>query len=175
MGRVCCAALAITSLLGVAPSDPGILIVLDRDRFELRVRDERDGARGPRLIVALGSPAHPTPVGVFRLQQIILNPAWRPGPTAREQGAEPLPPTRTGPMGVAKIPFSESASVALHGGGVPLLLGKPITSGCIRAADSDLLHLIDWLTSRGALADAVETRAGEVHRAFRRPVRLRTR
>jgi lipoprotein-anchoring transpeptidase ErfK/SrfK len=175
MGRVCFAALAITALLGVARSDPGILLVLDRDRFELSARDERGGAEGPKLSVALGSPAHPTPKGVFRLQQIILNPAWTPGPTARAQGAEPLPPTRSGPMGAAKIPFSESRSLALHGGGIPLLLGKPITSGCIRAADSDLLSLIEWLTSRGAVADGIETRAGEVRRAFRRPVRLLTR
>jgi hypothetical protein len=175
MGRVCFAVLAITSLLGVAGSDPGILLVLDRERFELRVSDERDGAPGPDLSVALGSPAHPTPKGVFRLREIILKPAWTPGPTARAQGAEPLPPTPSGPMGVAKIPFSESRTLALHGGGIPLLLGKPITSGCIRAADSDLMHLIEWLTSRGAVAEGVATGAGEVHRAFRRPVRLVTR
>jgi hypothetical protein len=158
--------------LGNARPDPGILLTLDRELFELRARDERDGTEGPVLRVALGSPAHPTPTGVFPLRWIILNPAWTPGPTARKRGAEPQPPGLSGPMGVAKIPFAGEARVALHGGGISLLLGKPITGGCIRAADADLLTLIRWLTSRGALAEALQTAEGEVRRPFRRPARL---
>jgi hypothetical protein len=75
-------------------------------------------------------------------------------------------------MGVAKIPLGKGRNVALHGGGVAMLLGKPITGGCIRAADADLLGLIAWLEQRGALADGVETAEGEVARVFLRRVRL---
>jgi hypothetical protein len=162
----------ICALLAMAGSDPGIVLSLDRDGFELRVRDKRDGSHGPVLRVALGSPANPTPGGVFRLRRVIMNPAWMPGPAIRARGVEPLPPGRDGPMGIAKIPFDKAPGMALHGGGIPLLLGKPITGGCIRSADADLLGLIDWLTDQGAVADGVETPEGEIHRAFRRPVWL---
>jgi hypothetical protein len=172
--RVWIAAVVIGALVGLedAVADPGIVLTLDRELFELRARDERDEVEGPMLRVALGSPAHPTPTGVFTLQTIILNPSWTPGPTARKRGAEPQPPGLSGPMGVAKIPFAGRARVALHGGAISLLLGKPITGGCIRAADADLLTLVRWLTSRGALAEAVQTTDGEVQRPFRRPARL---
>jgi hypothetical protein len=165
-------AIVISAIPAMAGSDPGIVLYLDRDDFELRARDERDDTRGPVLRVALGSPANPTPRGVFGLRRVIMNPAWKPGPEIRERGVEPLPPGRDGPMGVAKLPFDEAPTVALHGGGIPLLLGKPITGGCIRAADADLLGLVDWLTDRGAVEDGIVTPEGETHRLFRRPVRL---
>lgn len=162
-------------LLGAVAPDPGIVLWLDREDFELRVRDVRDGVEGPRLPVALGSPAHPTPRGEFALERVILNPAWTPGPTARAAGAEPLPASRSTPMGVAKIPFGDRGPFALHGGAIPVLLGKPVSTGCIRLADRDLLGLIAWLEERGSLRDERGTPGGEIHRGFRRPARLLTR
>jgi hypothetical protein len=58
----------------------------------------------------------------------------------------------------------------LHGGADPLLLGKPVSLGCVRARDRDLLILLDWLEQRGALGRSPGARAGhEVHQALRRP------
>ena len=152
-------------------SDPGLALELDRERFELTPRDERSGERGPTLRVVLGSPAHPTPSGSYALDRAILNPAWRPGPRARDAGANAEAPGLDSPMGVAKIPFAGGGAIALHGGGDPLLLGKPVSSGCVRTSDADLLRLLAWLHEQGALADP-EERGGELHRAFRRPARL---
>ncbi len=166
--------LACALVLGLvaATRDPGLVLTIDRSRFELSARDARDGSQGPRLPVAVGSPAHPTPSGRFSAHAVILNPAWHPSARARGNGAQVRPASSDGPMGVAKIPFAQGGEIALHGGGRPLLLGKPISNGCVRASDRDLLALLDWLEARGALAARRPQTDGEVERAFRRPVQV---
>ena len=52
--------LSIWALLAGLQTDPGIVLSVDHQSLELRVRDERGGVAGPTLRVALGSPAHPT-------------------------------------------------------------------------------------------------------------------
>jgi L,D-transpeptidase catalytic domain len=161
-------------VLGGTP-DPGVLLLLDRDTFEVKARDLATGADGPRLRVVLGSPAHPTPSGDFRLHDVVRNPGWKPGPIARSRGASPVPPSSEGPLGVGKIPFAAGGEIALHGGANPLLLGKPVSLGCARATDDDLLRLLTWLEERGALRAPVEWSDGEVHQRFRRPARMSVR
>jgi hypothetical protein len=164
-------------LLGSAPGDPGLLLEIDRAVFEISVRDLRDEAVGPRFRVALGSPFHATPTGEFPLYQVLRSPEWRPGPDARAAGATAEPASNRGPMGVAKIPFAFARGgwIALHGGAHPRVLGKPISLGCVRAADADLLALLEWLESRDALSLPRERANGERRQAFRRPARIRVR
>jgi len=161
------------SLPGAGSGDPGVVLELDRERFEVVVRDARSGERGPRARIVLGSPGSGTPSGDYRVGRLILNPAWNPSPAALEAGAEPIPPSLDGPMGVAKIPFADTGSIALHGGGDERLLGKPVSGGCVRARDADLLRIAAWLLEHDALAPAEVQPDGEVHRSFQRPVRLR--
>ncbi len=156
-------------------ADPGVLLELDRDAFEVRVRDLASGAEGPSLRVVLGSPAHPTPSGNFPLHVVVRNPGWSPGATARSAGALPVPPSGEGPLGVGKIPFAERGEIALHGGANPLLLGKPVSLGCARATDPDLLRLFDWLEQHRALQRPVAVAGGELHQYFRRPARVSVR
>ena len=163
--------LALPVLLG-SGRDPGILLELDRATFELTVRDLRGEADGPRILVVLGSPLHPTPAGKFPLYQVIETPAWRPGPAARAAGAGPVSASSRGPLGVAKIPFAPGG-IALHGGAHPLLLGKQVSLGCVRTDDGDLRDLIDWLRTRGALGRSRERPNGEAYRSFLRPTQLR--
>ena len=156
-------------------SDPGVLLELDRDRFEVRVRDLASGAEGPSLRVVLGSPAHPTPAGEFPLHVVVRNPGWSPGQVARSYGAHPVPPSAAGPLGVGKIPFAERGEIALHGGANPLLLGKPVSLGCARATDQDLLRLFNWLEQQRALDRPVAIAGGELRQYFRRPARVTVR
>jgi len=169
--------LACALLLGLvaAGRDPGLVLTIDRSRFELSARDARDSTDGPRLPVALGSPAHPTPAGHFSAGAVILNPAWHPSTRARRAGATERAASSDGPMGVAKIPFAQGGEIALHGGGSPILLGKPISNGCVRASDRDLLALLDWLEARGALGPRLQRADGEVERRVRRPVHVLVR
>jgi hypothetical protein len=156
-------------------SDPGVLLELDRTSFQVHVRDLASGAEGPSLRVVLGSPAHPTPSGNFPLHMVVRNPGWSPGSTARSYGAHPVPPSSAGPLGVGKIPFAERGEIALHGGANPLLLGKPVSLGCARATDEDLLKLFDWLEDQHALASPVAVAGGELRQYFRRPARVSVR
>lgn len=169
--------LACAWVLGLATGpasagDPGIEIELDRATFSLHSVDLASGESGPEMAIVLGSPAHPTPSGRFGVDRVILNPRWRPDDVAQAAGVKEQPPSLTSPMGVAKIPFAKNGQIALHGAGNPLLLGKPISSGCVRSDDADLLGLVAWLHSRDALGEPRLTSDGEVHRRFRRPVRI---
>lgn len=156
-----------------AADDPGLILDLDRDLFELSTFDARSGEAGPRVRVVLGSPANDTPNGDHPVGRVILNPSWHPSDAALGAGAVPVAASLDSPMGVAKIPFANTGSIALHGGGDLLLLGKPVSGGCVRARDADLLRIIAWLMEQGALSPPAVQDDGEVHRSFQRPVRLR--
>jgi hypothetical protein len=166
--------LALVPLLIASTSDPGILLELDRSHFVLQATDLATGAAGPRLRVAVGSPAHPTPAGEFPVYNVVRRPGWRPGETARRYGAHPIAPSTRGPLGAAKISFGRGG-VALHGGADPLLIGKPISLGCVRALDDDVLGLLDWLEEQGALGRTRPQPDGEIHQAFRRRALMRVR
>ncbi len=156
-------------------SDPGVLLEVDRESFEVRARDLASGHTGPSLRVVLGSPAHPTPSGNFPLHVVVRNPGWSPGETARSFGAHPVEPSSDGPLGAGKIPFAERGEISLHGGANPLLLGKPVSLGCARATDEDLLRLLDWLEQRRALQRPEPMAGGELRQYFRRPARVTVR
>jgi hypothetical protein len=158
-------------LLGGA-RERGVLLELDRAHFSLTARDLDHGVEGPTLRVVLGSPAHPTPAGEFPVYAAVRNPGWTPGAIARSLGAQPVLPSDQGPLGVGKIPFAAGGEIALHGGAHPLLLGKPVSLGCVRALDADLLVLLDWLEERGALAGERPAADGESLQAFRRRTRV---
>lgn len=150
--------------------DPGIRFELDRETYRVHVVDLASGEAGPEVPVAIGSPAHPSPRGEYRIWQVVHDPAWNPGRTARSMGAQRVPPSPDGPLGVAKIPIA--GEYALHGGASWLTVGKPVTLGCLRATDESILALIDWLEGRGALARRPAARAGERPQAFSRPARF---
>jgi len=161
------------ALLG-AGGDPGLRVHIDLDRFELSATDLRSAAEPLVLSIATGSPAHPTPRGSFHPWLVVRNPAWKPGPMARARGAAPLDASAETPMGIAKIPLSASG-FALHGGANPLLLGKPVSLGCVRLADPDMLRLLDWLAAAGALAAPQPIDSGELHQMLQRRVTFEVR
>lgn len=163
--------LALVPPLLAGSGDPGLLLELDLESFRLTARDLRSDVEGPSLRVVTGSPAHPTPAGEFPIYTVVRNPGWAPGETARERGARPVAPSDQGPLGVAKIVFAGDG-VALHGGADPLLLGKPVSLGCVRTLDTELLTLLDWLEERDGLMVRRRQPDGELHQGFRRPARI---
>jgi len=151
--------------------DPGLVLRVDRARFELSAFDLASESDGPRFPVAIGSPRHPTPPGDFTAQRVVRNPAWNPGPTARAHGAVPTPPSSDGPLGIGKIPL-DRGGIQIHGGAHPLELGKPVSLGCVRVRDEAWAHLVRWLEARGALAPWHRATSGETVSALRRPLRV---
>jgi hypothetical protein len=165
--RVSCGLVAL-ALCG-AKGDPGVRVRLDLARFELVAVDGRKPDESLVLPIATGSPAHPSPPGRYLPHEIVRHPGWQPGAQARAWGAAPVDPSDHGPMGVAKIPL-RGDGFALHGGASPILVGKPVSLGCVRLSDRDMLAFLDWLDRAGALAPAARPRNGEVHQRLRRPV-----
>jgi hypothetical protein len=174
--QLCVMSCVMTIALGAAQAEPGgagnLVMVIESSTFQLSVLDSRDGERSPTIRVALGSPEAATPTGRFPLERIILSPSWRPGTVAKKAGAEPEEASLDTPMGAVKIPFAAKGVIALHGGGDRRVLGKPVSAGCVRATDADLLRVVAWLDGRDALASAKQVANGEVHRRFRRPIEL---
>jgi hypothetical protein len=162
--------LGMPVLLG-AISDPGVLIEIDLARFTLACRDLSENAAGPELRVAIGSPAHPTPIGEFRPQRVVRNPGWIPGAHARRLGARARSPSRDGPLGVGKIPLDVGA-IQIHGGADALELGKPVSLGCVTLRDEGWLELVDWLHARNTLGPWRARPRGDLVSSFHRPVRV---
>jgi lipoprotein-anchoring transpeptidase ErfK/SrfK len=157
-----------------AARDPGLQVRVDLERFELVAVDARRPEAALVLPVATGSPEHPSPAGRYAPREVVRNPGWQPGRQAREWGAEPMDPSDHTPMGVAKIPLAGNG-FALHGGANPVVVGKPVSLGCVRLSDPDMLALLDWLDRAGALAPARPLANGEIHQALRRPVAFEVR
>jgi hypothetical protein len=168
-------ALSIAALASLgAARDPGVRVRVDLTRFELVAVDARKPSESLTLPIATGSPAHPSPAGHYTPHVVVRNPAWHPGDQARAWGAHPMEAGKDTPMGVAKIPLSASG-FALHGGATPILVGKPVSLGCVRLSDADMLALLDWLDRAGALAKAKPASNGEILQPLRRPVAVEVR
>ena len=147
---------------------------VDLARFELVAVDARRPDVALVLPIATGSPAHPSPAGRYAPHEVVRNPGWQPGAQARAWGAEPMDPSDHTPMGVAKIPLSANG-FALHGGANPIVVGKPVSLGCVRLSDPDMLAFLDWLDRAGALAPAQPAANGEILQPLRRPVAFEVR
>ncbi len=71
--RVFLGALALLALLAgpvaarASGADPGIRFEIDRTTYRVHVVDLKSGDVGPEIPVAIGSPAHPSPTGKFRV------------------------------------------------------------------------------------------------------------
>jgi len=177
--RACRAILCLTSVVAAlalvgAARDPGVRVRLDLTRFELVAVDARQPGETLVLPIATGSPGHPSPAGHYSPHVVVRNPSWHPGAQARAWGAEPMEPGADTPMGVAKIPLA-SNGFALHGGASPILVGKPVSLGCVRLSDADMLAFLDWLDRAGALAKAHPAANGEILQPLRRPVAFEVR
>ena len=171
--RALASAVAALALCGAA-RDPGLHVRVDLERFELVAIDARRPDVALVLPIATGSPEHPSPAGRYAPREIVRNPGWQPGSQARAWGAEPMEPGADTPMGVAKIPLAGNG-FALHGGANPILVGKPVSLGCVRLSDADMLTLLDWLDRAGALAKARPAANGEILQPLRRPVAFEVR
>ena len=166
--KICFSVVAALALCGAA-RDPGVQVRVDLERFELVAVDARRPTEALVLPVATGSPEHPSPAGRYIPQQVVRNPGWKPGEQARAWGAQPMDPSDHTPMGVAKIPLSGDG-FAVHGGANPIVVGKPVSLGCLRLSDPDMLALLAWLERAEALAPALSQANGEIYQAWRRPV-----
>lgn len=92
--------------------------------------------------VAVGMPAHPTPIGTFRIITKQKNPVWNPPDSAWAAGMGPIPPGPGNPLGTRWMGLN-SPGIGMHGTPAPSSIGTAASHGCIRMKIPDAEDLFD--------------------------------
>ena len=101
--------------------------------------------------VAVGTKAHPTPMGRFVVRHMIWNPAWTPPNAAWARGKQPTPPGHPkNPMRAVKIFFNEP-DYYIHGTNQEDSIGYAASHGCIRMTEADATDLGRYLMTHTGL------------------------
>jgi L,D-transpeptidase ErfK/SrfK len=93
--------------------------------------------------VAIGQEGWETPIGSFQVMEMQKNPTWRHPITD-----ELVPPGPNNPLGNRWIGFWYDGRhlVGFHGTPKPKLVGQPVSHGCLRMRNSDILTLYQQVT-----------------------------
>jgi lipoprotein-anchoring transpeptidase ErfK/SrfK len=105
------------------------------DLSSRRVTLYRDGRAVLTVPAAIGTPATPTPIGRFYVNQRLIprDPTGPFGPGAI--GISAFSPVLTG--------WAQGGPIAIHGTNRPDLIGQRVSNGCIRVRNEDLRRLFD--------------------------------
>jgi L,D-transpeptidase ErfK/SrfK len=100
--------------------------------------------------IGVGDEGKETPLGGFKIIQKIVNPAWYPPQSIREERPEVprvVPPGPDNPLGTHAMRLS-LPSVLIHGTNKPWAVGRRATHGCLRLYPEDIPRLFR-LASKG--------------------------
>ena len=105
------------------------------DLSERKLEFFRDGALVETFRTAIGSPATPTPVGRYYVNQRLIagNPNGPHGPAAL--GISAFSPVLTH--------WTQGGPIAIHGTNNPASIGKAASNGCLRLRNADLVRLYE--------------------------------
>ena len=122
----------------VTPASFGPIIVIRRSVNELRLYDGRALVR--TFGVATGQAVYPTPLGMWHIADMQLNPWWRPPDSPWARGLQPIPPGPGNPLGTRWMGL-DAPGVGIHGTPDDASIGYSASHGCIR------MHIPDaeWL------------------------------
>jgi lipoprotein-anchoring transpeptidase ErfK/SrfK len=99
--------------------------------------------------VAIGSAAHPTPKGNFRIRRLVWNPGWVPPKAKWAKGKQPEEPgSARNPMQAVKIYFREP-DYYIHGTNDPNSIGTAASHGCLRMTPEDAAELGAYVMEHG--------------------------
>lgn len=126
---------------GAGPTAPAMASQL---QLELNIPAYRldvcvDGLAVRSYRVAVGSRRYPTPVGDFRISEVVWNPWWRPPASPWARGRKVTPPGPDNPVGRVKLTFQPLYH--LHGTPDEASLGQAASHGCVRLANADVIDL----------------------------------
>ncbi|MEM8626353.1 MAG: L,D-transpeptidase [Pseudomonadota bacterium] len=119
---------------------PGKIIVSFSDRKLYLVT-----ARGRALAYPVAAPRPQSRwSGTLRVSRKAVNPTWTPTPSMRRENPR-LPTTVPGghprnPLGVRAL-YLGSTMYRIHGTDAPWTIGQPVSKGCIRMHNSDVVDL----------------------------------
>ena len=93
--------------------------------------------------VAVGQPGWETPVGSFRIRQMVKNPVWQHPITD-----EIFPPGDLNPLGVRWIGFTadEHMKLGFHGTTGESAIGQAVSHGCLRMKNRDVTALFSQVS-----------------------------
>jgi lipoprotein-anchoring transpeptidase ErfK/SrfK len=100
--------------------------------------------------VATGQARYPTPLGSFEIVAMWRNPWWYPPDSDWAQGAEPVPPGPSNPLGTRWMGIS-SPGVGIHGTPDPGSIGYSVSHGCIRMQ----IPQAEWLFTQVSIGTPV--------------------
>lgn len=119
-----------------------LLLKVGERRIYLMDRDPQTPTES--FPVAVGRPGHETPIGEFKVEEMIEHPDFDViDPKDRTKLLRRIPPGPTNPLGVRWIGFQrdELGSTGIHGTPKPELLGKAVSGGCVRMRNDDVLRV----------------------------------
>jgi L,D-transpeptidase ErfK/SrfK len=113
-----------------------LLIKLSRRR----VYFYKNGKLQTSYPIAIGKAGWETPVGTFEIIDMQRDPVWENPFTGKI-----IPPGRNNPLGVAWIGFWTDGinQIGFHGTYNENLVGQPVSHGCIRMRNRDILKLYE--------------------------------
>ncbi len=127
--------LLLNSLWTVALAEPAIVVNLPSRTLSLL-----DNGRLVKVYpVAIGSPATPTPQGIFKIFDKELNPTWYPPGKNYSVASGP-----GNPLGYRWLEFA--TNYGIHGTNQPESIGTVISNGCIRMNENDVEELFDQVS-----------------------------
>ena len=97
---------------------------------------------GPKVIynapVAVGTPGHPTPLGVWRVIDKVKNPSWsNPHKAWSASMPEYIPPGSSNPLGTRAI-YLSADGIRFHGTNNTSSVGTAASHGCMRMYRSNI-------------------------------------
>jgi lipoprotein-anchoring transpeptidase ErfK/SrfK len=119
----------------------GPVVVIRREARRLYLYNGMSFVR--RFAIAVGMPAHPTPLGRFRIIVKERNPTWDPPNSDWAAGLGPVPPGPGNPLGTRWMGLS-APGIGIHGTPTSSSIGTAASHGCIRMYISES----EWLFER---------------------------
>jgi L,D-transpeptidase ErfK/SrfK len=124
------------------PGYPYLHLKLGERRLYLIEEAEKPGES---FLVAIGKKPWETPVGKFRINQMVENPDWlvvdfkNPDKPSKVR----IPPGPNNPMGLRWMSFASAHGweVGFHGTAKEQFLGQAVSHGCVRMRNSDIVKL----------------------------------
>jgi lipoprotein-anchoring transpeptidase ErfK/SrfK len=93
--------------------------------------------------IAVGRQGLETPVGQFHVEEMVENPDF--DKIASGVVIERIPPGPSNPLGVRWIGFAHGPgwTIGIHGTPTPDLLGRAVSSGCVRMRNADVIRVYE--------------------------------
>lgn len=126
-------------VMGARAVDTRLVVDLS-DRTVYLYRDEKLKSS---YRVAVGQPGWETPVGTFRIRQMVKNPVWKHPITD-----EIFPSGEGNPLGARWIGFAadEHMKLGFHGTMGENLIGQAVSHGCLRMKNREVRALFDQVS-----------------------------